>query len=44
MLLRQFKHNVFTVEINQIALSSNDDQKCYQLIQYKHMKMQQAKI
>ena len=27
------RHNVFTEEINKIALSSNDDKRCNQLIQ-----------
>ena len=30
--LKSERHNVSTEEINNIALSSNDDKKCHQLI------------
>ena len=38
------RHNDFTEEINEIALSSNDDKKCNQLFWKKHMHMQSIKI
>ena len=31
-MFKSEKHNVFTEEIDKIALSSNDDKKCNQLI------------
>ena len=41
---RSEKHNAFTEEINNIAISSNDDNRMHQLIQQKHTHMERAKI
>ena len=43
--LQRFKseiHNVFTEEINKIALSSNDDKRMQSIDSIKHMHMEQA--
>ena len=43
--LQRFKseiHNVFTEEINKIALSSNDDKRMQSIDSIKHMHMERA--
>ena len=42
--LKSESHNVFTEEINKIALTSNDDKDQNKLIRQKHMHMERAKI
>ena len=37
------KHNVFTEDVNKIALSANDDAEQNQLIRQKHMHMERGK-
>ena len=38
------RHNIFAEVIYKINLSSNDDKKCSQLIQQKHMHVKRVKI
>ena len=38
------RDNLFTEEINKIALSSNDNKKCNKLIRQKHKYMERGKI
>ena len=42
--LKSRRHNVFTEEINKIALSSNDDKSIQSINLQKHMHVKRAKI